>query len=286
MKWHRKCRLKLSTLKLERLLKKKTDLVPEEGLGHGSQEHTYALNQLIESIKNRKKKSKEPITFKLSKLHEEYLMNIDQGKSNFPTSSNITRFKNELMSKLCQLIEFKYGRDIFVIFRDDLGSAIMEGKCSKSQNSPDELLEKAANMLRNSIINENKSTIENESDNVLLRQSVPLSVNKFISQVLRGTKLSKVDSIMSIAQLIMFNTAKKQKTGEDKISYVSHPETCETPLAIYIGLLLHAHYRDRQIIEKFAKLGLCIGYHRVLTISSSLGNKAVRIYQSSGVVFH
>ena len=90
---------------------------------------------------------------------------------------------------------------------------------------------------------------------------------------------------MSIAQLVKFNSLRKKEIDGTKSSYVRHPESNETPLAIYVVLLLHAHHRDREIIEDLSKLGLCIGYHRVLTISATLGNEAISKYHNAGVVY-
>ena len=107
------------------------------------------------------------------------------------------------------------------------------------------------------------------------KESVSSSLNHFMAHLLRGTKDSNVNSISSIAQLIMFNITRTKESTGAQISYVRHPDSNKTPLPIYVGLLLHAHYRDRHVIDSPFKLGLCIGYHRVLTISAALSYDAV-----------
>ena len=67
--------------------------------------------------------------------------------------------------------------------------------------------------------------------------------------------------------------------------YTRHEESSETPLAIYIGLLIHAQHRDRQLIDDLSKLGVCIGYHRVQTISAALGNAGIEEFMRCNVVF-
>ena len=42
----------------------------------------------------------------------------------------------------------------------------------------------------------------------------------------------------------------------------------ETPLAIYVGLKLHAETRKRELVEKLFQLGVSILYDRVLQIST------------------
>ena len=51
-----------------------------------------------------------------------------------------------------------------------------------------------------------------------------------------------------------------------------HSEDRETPLPIYLGVMIHATTRKRDIIDKLHKLGLSISYDRVLQLSTDLAN--------------
>ena len=45
----------------------------------------------------------------------------------------------------------------------------------------------------------------------------------------------------------------------------------ETPLPTYIGLMLHAHTRKRELVDRLHYLGLSISYDRVHLLSTQLG---------------
>ena len=59
----------------------------------------------------------------------------------------------------------------------------------------------------------------------------------------------------------------------------------ESPLTIYMGLMLHTKTRKRNLIDIAYSLGLSIPYKRVLEISTELGNKATEQYISKDVVY-
>ena len=62
------------------------------------------------------------------------------------------------------------------------------------------------------------------------------------------------------------------------------PQCREMPLPINVALVLHAHSRQRGVIDKMYHLGLCISYDRVLQISSDLGNSVCEMYKREQVV--
>ena len=88
---------------------------------------------------------------------------------------------------------------------------------------------------------------------------------------------------LSIAQLIVFNAIKRpRKTSTDHVRiHVSKHQLCqETPMPIYLGLMLHSFTRKKHLIEKCFKLGLSISYHRVLKISNKITNNICSQYNS------
>ena len=85
---------------------------------------------------------------------------------------------------------------------------------------------------------------------------------------------------LSIAQLIHFNTARNRSSSDQ----IRHTASAETPLPIYVALLIHAHTRSRYLIDKLYELGLSISYSRMLTISASLGNVVCQQFKNDGLV--
>ena len=58
----------------------------------------------------------------------------------------------------------------------------------------------------------------------------------------------------------------------------------ETPLPTYLGLILRASTRKRDLIDKLQMLGLSISYDRVPQISTELANIICTLYEEEGVV--
>ena len=61
-------------------------------------------------------------------------------------------------------------------------------------------------------------------------------------------------------------------------STVKHSQERETPLPIYVGVMLHTKTRKRELVDTMYQLGLSISYNRVLEISTELGNKICHHY--------
>ena len=49
-------------------------------------------------------------------------------------------------------------------------------------------------------------------------------------------------------------------------------------------MLIHAYTRKRELIDKLYKLGLCISYDRLLSISTAVSNAVCEKYEEEGVV--
>ena len=63
----------------------------------------------------------------------------------------------------------------------------------------------------------------------------------------------------TIAQLLKFNSV-KHKRAPDTAAFVRHSTAQETPVPLYIGLMLHAHTRKRELVDKMAHLGMSVSY--------------------------
>ena len=85
---------------------------------------------------------------------------------------------------------------------------------------------------------------------------------------------------INIAQLIQFNNAQTPKCS----TTCRHNKDTETPLAIYIALLLHSQTRSCLLIDRLHNLDICISYDRLLSISTSLGNAGCKQFENEGLV--
>ena len=89
---------------------------------------------------------------------------------------------------------------------------------------------------------------------------------------------------LSIAKVLKFNSVKHSRSQVDTIFSVKHSIAQETPVPTYIGLVLHAHTRKKELVDKFFHLGLSISYDRVLCLSAEMGNSVCQHFHMEQVV--
>ena len=82
---------------------------------------------------------------------------------------------------------------------------------------------------------------------------------------------------LAIAQLLKFNSIKHKRAGT--AAFFRHRTSQETPFPLYIELMLHAHTRKRELVERMAHLGLGISYDRGLQLSPQMGNNVCQQFQ-------
>ena len=111
-----------------------------------------------------------------------------------------------------------------------------------------------------------------------------------VSMILQGLSIkhqseSSTPAALTIAPLLKLNSLKHQRaaTGSTPCP-VRHATMQETPVPIYIGLMLHAHTRKKKLVDRLAHMGISISYDRVLSLSAQLGNSACRLYHQEQVV--
>ena len=118
-------------------------------------------------------------------------------------------------------------------------------------------------------------------------RSMPHSLSAMVAMILNGPnfKSQGCDGVsqasISIAQLLQYHISVCRRPGSTGII---HQNTRETPLPIYVGLVVHARTRKRDLIETLFDLGLSISYDRVMEISTIIGNHVCNYYQQNEVV--
>ena len=88
------------------------------------------------------------------------------------------------------------------------------------------------------------------------------------------------DTALTISQLLLFNMVKHRSVAGS----ARHNTERETPLAIYLGLLVHAQTRSKELIDKLHKLGLSVSYDRVLSISAAMANSVCMMNEEQNIV--
>ena len=91
---------------------------------------------------------------------------------------------------------------------------------------------------------------------------------------------------LAIAQMLKFNCIKHNRehptTG---LVTARHSAEQETPVPTYVGMMLHAHTRKRELIDRLSHRGMSISYTRVLELSAQMGNSACQqfLQRASGL---
>jgi hypothetical protein len=74
-------------------------------------------------------------------------------------------------------------------------------------------------------------------------------------------------------------------TADESVStVVRHVANSETPLPIYVGLMLHSSTRQKKLIDKCHKLSLSVSYDCVLQIVNKTTNAVCEQYRADNVV--
>ena len=66
---------------------------------------------------------------------------------------------------------------------------------------------------------------------------------------------------------------------------VRHSAESETPLQVYLGILLHVKTRKKKLINNLSEMGVCISYYRVAEYEKSLAQTLCTQFKESDVVY-
>ncbi|KAG7160440.1 hypothetical protein Hamer_G001690, partial [Homarus americanus] len=78
--------------------------------------------------------------------------------------------------------------------------------------------------------------------------------------------------------------AENDRCREGNSSTLRHGQKRETPVPVYLGLLIHTKTHKKELVDVPFKLRFCISYNRVLGISIHLGNDICRYFEMEKAV--
>lgn len=118
---------------------------------------------------------------------------------------------------------------------------------------------------------------------------MPVSLLALVAMILNGPNIVAQSSsstipqpIQTISHLLMHNSV--VNCHKDVTSITRHYKERETPLPIYLGVMIHTKTRKHELVDNLYELGLSISYDRVLEISADLGNDICHHYMTENVV--
>ena len=191
-----------------------------------------------------------------------------------------TKLKDKILGYFQDMEAHKQGRDVVLIFNEDVGSTLKKA-CEHDIDDDALSLARAANIVRRDMLKMNNQ-FNGSFENNCQEKSVPASLLALVAMVLNGPNIkAQSDSatpqpVLTISQLLMINSSVRRH--KELISMPYHRKERETPLPVYLGVMTHTKTRKRQLVDNLYELGLSISYDRVLEISTEVGNKICHYY--------
>ena len=119
---------------------------------------------------------------------------------------------------------------------------------------------------------------------------VPSLLLALVNMVLEGPNIKDqmadtTPAALANAQMLKF-TCIKDNGAHPTTALVTarHSATQKTPVPTYVGMMLHAHTRKRDLVDRFSHLGMSISYTRVIELSAQMRNSACQQFHSKQVV--
>ena len=154
------------------------------------------------------------------------------------------------MSECPDLSAHTEGRDVQLVLRNEIGGVLSE---AKKEDNDARCLAKAAHVVRRDILKV-KNSFNGSFSSECQKNSVPPSLLTLLSMLIKGsttqTDPSDSQAVLSVAQLIVFNSVSRSRNRQEATGSTHHVRQRECPLPIYNALKIHGTTRD--------KLGLCI----------------------------
>ena len=261
----------------------KTEVSNEDGVNHGI---AFAgLISYIEEVRIAKDSVIAPV-FKLSDLVSLYTSRLEQLGTHTTGRVHSTKLKNRILSYFPDMTAHKQGRDVVLVCNEDVGVALRKA-CDYDTDNDAVFLARAATIVRRSML-EMKENFNGSFDAQCQEKSVPVSLLALVAMILYGPNITTqydYDSMpqpaLTVSQLLMYNSVhRKTSTSTTSRHSIEH----ETPLPVYLGIMIHTKTRKRTLVDAFHDLGLCISYDRVLAISTDLGNSICQHYEMQKAV--
>ena len=196
------------------------------------------------------------------------------------------RLKTRLLKQLPGLRAEKKGNDLLLIFSKDIGSTIQHA-ITGDMDDDAVILAKAAKIVRKEMFSKEYEFTGSFEENCE-RNAVSKSLLALTRMILEGPSITnqnncntKRDQVsVTLTELLHFNAVKKSYSKDG----IRHNSIRETPLPIYLSMLIHAKTRSKDLIDTLFNLGLCVSYNRLMDISTNLSNTVCSQYHANQVV--
>lgn len=278
--YHSKCLVKLYNASCRKI--EGENAASKDGLSYG-----IALVEVIGYINDMRFSDECAVqVFRLADLVQLYTNRLRELQVDVTGRVHSTDLKKRILDNVCGLREYKQGRDIFLTFDDDIGALLSEAALDECDDEA-VCLAKAAQIVRRDML-EMKAKFDGTFPENCQEDAVPSSLIALVGMILDGTNIANRNdekarqATVSVAQLLQFNSQLRRRPTSSNSAY--HIKDRETPLPIYLGLMVHGQTRKRELVDTLFSLGLSISYDTVLDISKCLATSACEQYKADDVV--
>ena len=236
---------------------------------HGSLSlEAIALAELVSYIEE----NTEPTTFMLSDLVKLYSARLEELGAHVPERINSTRLKERLESVIPDLKSYNEGKEVRLAFSRNISAALQLAQCHDFDAEAVHLA-KTATFIRRELLRD-QPQFNGSFEPDCQHQAVPASLLALVNMILEGasikqdkrdeTERSASTAALAISQLLIFNTVNRRRDQNSESKATRHSLKRETPLPMYLGLVIHAETRKKNLVDKFYRLGLSVSYDRVM----------------------
>ena len=246
--YHKKCLTALYTHNIS--LSMKNEASTRDDLTHES----LALAELMSYMEDRQE-AEHPMgsMFKLSNLVKLYTERITQLGADVSSRVISSRLKEKHASSRSQQNNY----EVILTFKKDIGDALL----LTTKQDPDNdavVLMRAAQIVRNQILQMNYTFNGSLDDDQY--KTLPQSLVALVQMILGGTNIKNQHdnssdikgAVSSLTQLLIFNSIKR---GGTETTGMRHHHDRETVLTLYMGILLHAKTRKRELADELFSNG-------------------------------
>ena len=238
------------------------------------------ITEIVESMKEQESEGKK--IFPLAKLVRQ--AQEKRGNLNLSKNLNATRFKERILEEFKgDVIEHGTGYDRKnLIFEEGFNSIIKDALKQRDYADDVRLIGKVAKMIREDMSLHDGFVFDGKFNESCQSQSVPSSLKTLISLILNGPSMEGTDSqqSLSICQLLYTNSRKKPSQGTTS----RHLVRKETPMPLYVGLMLHSETRSRKLLDKLHALGLSASYNRVISLERQIASSLCQRFRNDDAV--
>lgn len=288
-KYHTRCLLDLYGRR-EKHVRQMQHSESEESMSESESFHGIVFAQLVSYIEEMRSDNSVAPIFKLCDLAKMYSDRLSQLTTDNMVLKRVhsTRLKERLQEHFPKMRAQVEGRDVLLVFESDIGPALVKA-CQHDSDQDAMCLSRAAQIVRRYMFDVTKPFSGTFSDSCQ-QSSVPPKLLALVAMILEGpnitaqTQHQNIPAALSISQLLIYNCVQHNRNAESASGHIRRSTAQETPLPLYISLMLHATTRKRSLVDRLFHLGLCVSYDRILELTADLANGVCERYTATDIV--